>query len=421
MSGAKSLAPFAYDWVGGDIHGLRMLGEQCSRAVSELSSVDQALSRKVAAVVDAGSWEGAAASAFTGAWDADSRAGAQLAQAWNQIGTIAGNLAADLATLENALEQAADEVEKQGVLVNPANGEPVAGADAIGNACPDAQVLASRVKLSNSYAKYRASILSEASVARAEAALALSAITEEILPSQADWGDVANGLDTARSLWAVPTAYRIELGKELSEASARAQTAQRAAFEELIAKRSVAGNNALLDKETRESLTQTRAGQAEVEGKLASAPPESSLTMTADGDADGLGLAGLAGGAVRALPFVGTTVGAGITVWQDRESGESWGHAISDGAASNGAALAAGTGAAAIIGGGSVVAIGSGVVVGAVVAVGVGDFVHNMFQQNWQADWQAHGVLVGTLDGVGDAAKNTGHDLLHLADDLNPF
>lgn len=421
MSGAKSLAPFAYDWVGGDIHGLQMLGEQCSGAVSELNSVDQALSRKVAAVVDAGSWEGSAANAFRSAWDADSKAAAQLAQAWNQIGTIAGNLAADLATLENALEQAADEVEKQGVYVNPANGEAVAGADATGSTCPDAKVLAAHAKLANEYEKYRASILSEASVARADAALRLGTITQEILPSQADWGDVANGLDTARGLWAVPTAYRIGVERELSDATARAQTVQRAAWEELIAKRKVAGNNALLDKSTRESLAATKAEETDLEGKLASAPPESSLTMTADGDAEGLGLIGLAGGAVRALPFVGTTVGAGITVWQDRESGESWGHAISDGVVSNGAALAAGTGVAAVIGGGSVVAVGSGVVVGAVVAVGVGDFVHNMFQQNWQADWQAHGALVGTLDGVGDAAKETGHDLLHLADDLNPF
>jgi hypothetical protein len=117
---------------------------------------------------------------------------------------------------------------------------------------------------------------------------------------------------------------------------------------------------------------------------------------------------------------VGTTVGAGITIWQDRESGESWDHAVSDGVVSNGAALAAGMGTAAFIGASSVAAVGSGVVVGA-AAVGVGDFVHNLFQQNWQADWQVHGMLAGTLDGVGDAAKETGHQLLHLADDLNPF
>ncbi|MGH3165728.1 MAG: hypothetical protein ACRDN0_07515 [Trebonia sp.] len=421
MSGAKALAPFAYDWVGGDIHGLQMLGEQCSRAASVINTSDQALSRKVAAVVEAGSWEGSAASAFSTAWNADSRAGAQVAQAWTQIGTIAGNLAANLATLENALEQAADQVEKQGVYVNPANGEAVAGANATGASCPDAQVMASRTKLVNSYESYRASILSDASVAKAEAALALGNITQEILPSPADWGDVANGLDTARSLWAIPTTYRVELDKELTEASSKANTAQRAAWEELIAKRRVAGNNALLDKSTRDSLSETRGELAEVEGKLASSPPESALTMTADGDAEGLGLAGLASGTVRVLPFVGTAAGAGITIWQDRAAGESWGHSVSDGIVSNGSALAAGTGVAAVIGGGSVVAVGSGVVVGAVVAVGVGDFVHNVFQENWQADWQAHGAVMGTIDGVGDAAKKTGQDLLHLADDLNPF
>jgi hypothetical protein len=421
VSAAKSLAPFAYDWVGGDIHGLQMFGEQCSRAATEINSVDQALSRKVAAVVEAGSWEGTAASAFSKAWNTDSRAGVQLAQAWNEIGTIAGDLAANLATLENTLEQDADQLEKQGVYINPKNGAAVAGADATGAACPDAQTLASHTKLANQYMSIRASILSQASVLKAEAALSLGTITQEILPSQADWGDVANGLDTVRSLWAVPTAYRIEVEKELSQAGAKWETSWRSAALELIEKRRLVGNNALLAKATRENLTETRGELASVEDKLAASPPESALSMTAEGDADGLGLMGLAGGAVRALPFVGTTVGAGITVWQDKESGESWGHALSDGAVSNGAALGAGLATTAIIGGGSVVAVGSGVVVGAVVAVGVGDFVHNLFQQNWQADWQAHGALVGTLDGVGDAAKDTGHQLLHLADDLNPF
>jgi hypothetical protein len=67
-------------------------------------------------------------------------------------------------------------------------------------------------------------------VRQAEAALALGTITQEILPSQADWGDVANGLDTVRSLWAVPTAYRIELEKELSDATAKADSAKDAAL-----------------------------------------------------------------------------------------------------------------------------------------------------------------------------------------------
>jgi uncharacterized protein YukE len=421
VSGAQSLAPFAYDWVGGDIHGLQMFGEQCSRAATEITSVDQALSRKVASVVAAGSWQGSAASAFSSAWNADSRAGDQLAQAWNEIGSITGDLAANLATLESDLEQAAHNLEKQDVYVNPANGAAVAGSNASGTACPDAKTLAANTKLASQYMTYRTSVLNQASVLKAEAALSLGTITQEILPSQADWGDVANGLDTVRSLWAVPTAYRIEAEKELSESEADWESAWRGAALELIAKKQLVGNNALLEKATRENLAATRGELAEAEGKLAASPPESALSMTADGDADGLGLIGFAGDAVRALPFVGTTVGGGITIWQDRESGESWQHAISDGVVSNGAALAAGTVVAGAFGAGSVVAVGGGVVVGAVVAVGVGDFVHNLFQENWQADWQAHGAVMGTLDGVGDAAKNTGHDLLHLADDLNPF
>jgi len=88
---------------------------------------------------------------------------------------------------------------------------------------------------------------------------------------------------------------------------------------------------------------------------------------------------------------------------------------------SDGAALGAGLVIGAAIGGGSVAAIAAGVVGGGLVAIGVGDFVHNVFQENWSADWQQYGVLDGTVHGVADAAANTGHDLVHLADDLNPF
>ena len=132
-------------------------------------------------------------------------------------------------------------------------------------------------------------------------------------------------------------------------------------------------------------------------------------------------LAKVASGLVRGIPYVATAVGAGLTTYQDMQQGESWYHAAADGAVSNGAAL--GTGAAVGAGatllfGGSLVAVGGGVLVGGVLAVGVGDFVHNVFQENWQADWHKDGVVDGTVHGVADSYDKTRHDLAHMWDDL---
>jgi uncharacterized protein YukE len=415
MSGG-TLAPHAYDWVGGDMAGLQALQGECAKVASAITAADRALSGQVSQVVGAGGWQGSAAGAFSSAWDQDSSAGAQLAGAWNQIGSVAGNLAVNLASLENALEGVAAQAEAAGLAIDTADGSALpnsTGPNSTGNglACPSPQLI-------SQYTTYRTKVLAQASVARAEAALALDQLTGGLLPSQPDVGDVVNGLDGVRGLWAVPTTYRREVEDDLAEAAENYVAARKAAMLELIAKRKLAGNNARLDPDTKENLSGTAEERAGLEGKLADAPPESILSQAADGDAAGLGLTGVTAGALRAVPFIGATVGAGVTVWQDREAGESWGHSLADGAVSNGAAFGAGLGVAALVGTGSAIAVAGGVVLGGAAAVGVGDFVHNLFQENWSAQIQAHGVVGGVLDGVGNAATETGHQAVHLLDDI---
>jgi len=421
MGSGSTLASTAYDWVGGNFAGLQALETECSQVASTITGADQALSQRVSGIVGAGDWSGSAADAFTSAWDKDSTAGTQLAGGWKHIGTIAGNLAADLAALESALETAASQLEQQGVAVDTADGTAIAGSTANGLACPPPQVAAQNAELAAQYTAYRAKILAAASAARAQAALSLNAVTESMLPAQADWGDPVNGLDAVRGLWAVPTTYRREVAGELAEAEENVNVTQRTLWEQYIARKNVNGNAARVDSEDVDSAREALANRSALQGKLANAPTEDASTRLADGDAAGLGLADAAAGAVRAIPYLGASVGAGITIWQDREKGESWGQSVTDGLVSNGAALAAGIGAAAFIGVGSVAAVAAGVLVGGAFAVGVGDFVHNVFQENWGADWQADGVLGGTAHGIADAASATGHDIAHLASDLNPF
>lgn len=86
---------------------------------------------------------------------------------------------------------------------------------------------------------------------------------------------------------------------------------------------------------------------------------------------------------------------------------------------SNGASLAVGTVVGEAVAAG--VATAAGLVAAPEVAIGVGDFIHKLFQENWTLDRQQYGVLGGTWHGVADSYDGTRHDLAHYADDLNPF
>lgn len=402
-----SLPPFAYRWVGGDIHGLDTFVTTCTSTASQLDDADRALSGQVSDVVAGAGWTGSAAQAFSSAWDKDSKAGSQLADAWRKIGSIVDGLAQQLASLENQLEEAAYQVEKQSLAINPADGTIMPA-----KACLTPQATAKNAKLASEYNAVRGEILARAETARAHAASQLADVTASMVPQGPNWGLAVAGLDGMRGLWAAPTTYNRELAGKLAEAEKSVQTTQKAAWQELIEARKQYGNAARLSPDTSGNAADALKGLRDTEGKLASAPGESVITKLADGDSAGLGATGLASGAVRGIPFAGALAGAGITTWGDRAAGESWGQSISDGVVSNGAALGAGMGTAAIIGGGSMVAVAGGVVIGGAVAVGVGDLVHNTFQENWSQDWHDHGVVDGTIDGAGHVLSKTGSDLV---------
>ena len=60
-SGAKSpaaLAPFAYDWIGGDIHGLSAYAGTLYGYVPEINDVATALDGTVKQIVGAAGWQG---------------------------------------------------------------------------------------------------------------------------------------------------------------------------------------------------------------------------------------------------------------------------------------------------------------------------------------------------------------------------
>jgi hypothetical protein len=433
MSTTTSLPAFSHNWVGGDMWGLQTLSEQCGAVAPEIIGVDTALAEEVRSLVAAGSWRGEAANAFAARWDADSRAGKQLADAWAAIGKVIGELAACLAGLESKLEEAAYQLEKQGVAVDQATGTPLMDVVAGGNANVAPQRMAVAAKLAATYSSYRTQVLDVARTAREAAAAQLTQIAGQLVPTGRDWGQLSTGLDTLRSLWGIPTEYRMHLQEDLSETEQQLTQTERSAIGWLIQDRKTNGNNSLLPKDMRTAISEAQEEKGMLQSKLGSVW-EPASSKVADGDAEGLGLtadsaSGLmraASGVVEAIPLIGTGVGAGITIWQDLRNHESMGRATEDGATSSAASLIGGIGGAAagetlvgmMVGSGGVAPIVGGVVVGGIAAVGVGDFVHNLWQENWSGDWHHYGVLGGTGHGIADSFDKTRHDMAHYGDDI---
>ncbi len=77
-----------------------------------------ALDRSVTSLVQAGGWSGAAATAFTQAWEADSAGAGALGVVMAAIGDAVDTLADQSSPmLDHALEEAAAEARTQGVQV----------------------------------------------------------------------------------------------------------------------------------------------------------------------------------------------------------------------------------------------------------------------------------------------------------------
>ena len=55
---------------------------------------------------------------------------------------------------------------------------------------------------------------------------------------------------------------------------------------------------------------------------------------------------------------------------------------------------------------------------GGVVAYGVGDFAHNLIDENWGEDIHKYGVVGGVFAGIGDSAVKTGDDIAHVGESI---
>ena len=464
---AASLPAFAYDWVGGDIHGLQALADTLYRYVPEMADVTAALDRQATRLTSGpDGWQGPAASAFTSAWRRESATAAALAEVTGAAGSIVDALAMALATIENALEEQAYAASRYGVRVGP-DGQP-----APVTAGPVPTPAGARLqRQALAYQQVYRQAMADAESVRAQAASELLSLYRKIQPPDHPEADPSEALGSLTGtqlladLWAVPTATRRatkelteqldkrkrKLDREVSEADAEGKVPSEKIGDELAEVR---------DKLTSAQADMAKAGRAETSvGKLLdtrlsdvndylqgqAGPGRHVKGRPLEGD-DG-DVAKAAGGEDGALskllrvgediPGVDVVAGAaatGIGTYYDVKSGQQWYVALPEEAVSNGAGIAAGAAAAALVVGVSIggpvgataaVAATAAVVVGA----GVGDLTHDLFTEAWGADIHHYGVIGGlyygqahaqvqALKDLGSQAVGVVHGIEHVWDSI---
>ncbi len=434
--GAKSpspLAAFAHNWIGGDIHGLSAYSGTLYGYLPEITNVVTALDNRVTRIVADASWTGTAASAFTKAWERDSAGATALGLVISQTGDVVDQLAVDLAKIENALEQAADQTTKAGVPI---------GADGRGpQVClADPNKESWRVAYQNLWNN----CMLEASTARTQAAAELQKVYAQIAPPSGDKGlapgDYNSLADALRGFWALPTGYRKYVESKIPDLQKTVQQSITDAREEArlangrFGPWTDAGAQKFGDAKTElESVKGDVTAAAGHENLFTKALGFSTSDIPAVGDAlkGADGLTGLlkAAADVPVIDIAAAGVGTYFGAQEDiNKYGRPAAIAYPAEAASNIAGIGLGTlaggaaaggvaaGATALgIAGAPVLGVAAGVAVGGVVAIGVGDFGHNLIDENWGADIHQHGVAMGVVDGVGNSAVKTGKDLGHMA------
>ena len=435
-AGAKSpsaLASFAYDWIGGDVHGLSAYAGTLYGYVPRLSDVATALDKKVSQIVGDAGWKGSAASSFSKAWQHDATGATALAVMISAAGDIVNTLAVNLASIESALEKAADTTTAHGVPIG-ASGQPPQECFA------DATKESWRV----SYQSFWNQSMLLAATARSQAAAALAQLGTAATDGGGDAGlgkgDYTALFDTLAGFFGAQTRYRAT-----SRASSRAeeihqQGDHRRARGGPPGRRPVRavdrrGPAELRRREDHPVLGPGRSGR----GREDREPVHQGVGLQPERHQQRRHQAGRPGRRGRRparfagdIPFVDIAAAGASTYFGAQDDmaagvpayvaypGEAGGTCAAIAAGGWVGGLAAG-GAAAGLGalgasgvGLTLVAGGAGVLAGGVVAYGVGDFAHNLIKENWGADISKHGVILGLGDGIGDSAVKTGQDFVKV-------
>jgi hypothetical protein len=429
----SGLASFSEHWVGGDPDGISVFASHLYGLIPKANDIAGGLSSKVTHVDSDAGWTGAAANAFTQAWDRDFMLIEAHMTVISEIGDTADTLAMMLAQIEHDLEEAAAEARAKGVPI-PADGAPP--PTPYGPYSSQAQATAA--SYANSYRAVYQDAMSLAARARADAVMRLSNLIQAIGPGggPVDLSGASNAItvgDYLRGLWAVPSAYSELVGRDLLKAKA-------AAHDEAVRFKAAPPDNrdvGVLAK-ARTELADVRAAANQAEN-IAKKTGAAALDVKVSDVFKGLSKTGADLSAFDKwksfagdLPVIDVIAAGGGTVLSsisDIQGGMNPAKAIAGEAAGNAASLAAGAESytvisglttsgltvAGVAAGAPIAGVIAGAAFGGVVAVGVGDVVHEALVENWSADIHNNGVIMGVLDGSGHTFARGGEDLKNTA------
>ncbi|WP_327068640.1 WXG100 family type VII secretion target [Kitasatospora sp. NBC_01302] len=449
----SALKAFANTWVGGDIHGLSALAGTLYGYAPQIDEAVTFLDTSVTKVAHDAGWTGSAASAFQQAWGTDSMAAKALESVISSAGDVIDTLAVNLASIESALEDGADQARKAGVAIG-ADGKPPAAAPTVGPPTPaeaagtgaGAGAGTASEAVAGEYATLWAQSMQLAEDARVDAAGQLQQIYQQIAPpgsggSSLTTSDKVTVGDYLRGLWAVPSAYSKTVNEQVEKLSKDAAAAKTAWVE---AKNARPNPNVAMPQDAKDNLHNARVELASAQTDLTAAEKVESrfplarkldvrlsTFMTAFGYEAGASAErslldkGLKfGGDIPVLDAVAAAAGTVLGAEDDMHKGMHWYEAWPENALANVGSLAVGTAAGTAIGGAiaagsfagaTVAGVAIGAVAGGAICVGVGDLTSNLFHEHWDEDIHKDGVLGGIGDGIGHSAAKTVSDLGSLA------
>jgi uncharacterized protein YukE len=417
-----TLAPFAHDWIGGDIDGLAQLAGTLYGYAPEVTGVAAALDAQVRRVVDAAGWQGRAASAFMAAWQRDSVTAEAVGLAADQIADIVGWLAVTLSQIEAGLEAAAAQAAAQGVPVGAEGQPPQVCYATPGGAgqVPAQQWLAA-------YQSYYEQSLRAARGARGLTAGTLAAMTSQITSNASAGparlaGDGTTVADLLGDLLAGPSAARRENARELSEIEkdvADLKTEGRSVDKVLSdIESSMRKLNAIdaaeIEAKAGETalgkLADARVGDA-IDRALNALPGGGAHGRVPDPDADGglLGSIADVGRDIPVLDVLAAGLGTVLGAYQDTHGArpQSLGVALPEEAGANFGGLAVAAAVADMAGG------PAGIAVGTLLP----DDIDNTLHEPWSADIHNNGWAKGLAAANGNIAENNLKDVVSTLED----
>jgi uncharacterized protein YukE len=417
-----ALAPFAHDWIGGDIDGLAELAGALYGYAPQVTSVATALNSQVRRVVDAAGWQGHAASAFTAAWQRDSVAAQAVGLAADQVAGIVGWLAVTLSQIEAGLETAAAQAAVHGVPVG-GQGQP----PQVCYATPGGAGQAAAQQWLAAYQSYYEQSMQAARGARGLAAGTLAAAVKQITGTASTEpahlaGDGATVADLLGDLLATPSAARRQDARELAEIEkevANIKTEGRSAEDVLSdidssMRKLDAIDSAEIEAKAGETalgkLADVRVGEA-VDRAMSALRGGGAHVKVAEPDADGglLGRITDVGRDIPVLDVLAASLGTVLGTYQDTHAAQpqSLGVALPEEAGANFGGLAVAAGVAEIAGG------PAGIAVGTLLP----DDIDNTLHEPWSADIHENGWAKGLVVANGNIAENNAKDVVGTLED----